>query len=152
MRWRVPSPRWLPAHALAIANHEREVKRKARLRIAPLALVVNAFAGLHYAALLMVMRGLAELRVKESDRLTGTAEGLTACGVRVAVEGDDLIVEGSGNFPPGGATISTRLDHRMAMAFAVAALAARGPSRIDGADAVGISYPDFFPTLERLVA
>ena len=50
-----------------------------------------------------VMRGLSELRVKESDRLAAIAGGLASCGVRVAVEGDDLIVEGTGNFPAGGA-------------------------------------------------
>src|SRR5260370_24237155 len=50
-----------------------------------------------------VMRGLAELRVKESDRLAGITEGLARCGVRVTVEGDDLIVEGADNFPAGGA-------------------------------------------------
>ncbi len=72
-----------------------------------------------------VMRGLAELRVKESDRLFGIAEGLARCGARVTVEGDDLIVEGDGNPPPGGATIATRLDHRMAMAFLVMGLATR---------------------------
>src|SRR6202008_4638894 len=69
-----------------------------------------------------VMRGLAELRVKESDRLSGIAAGLASCGVKVAVEGDDLIVEGAGNLPAGGAMIKSRLDHRVAMAFVVLGL------------------------------
>lgn len=96
------------------------------------------------------MRGLAELRVKESDRLAGIAEGLAACGVRVAVEGDDLIVEGAGNFPPGGALIETRLDHRMAMAFLVLGLAAHAPVRIDDARPIATSFPDFVPLMRRL--
>jgi 3-phosphoshikimate 1-carboxyvinyltransferase len=98
------------------------------------------------------MRGLAELRVKESDRLTGTAEGLAACGVRVTVEGDDLIVEGSGNFPAGNAAIATRLDHRMAMAFLVLGLATNQPVRIDDARPIATSFPDFVPLMARLGA
>jgi len=99
-----------------------------------------------------VMRGLAELRVKESDRLTGTAEGLAACGVKVAVEGDDLIVDGDGRPPRGGATIATRLDHRMAMAFLVLGLAAREPARIDDARPIATSFPDFLPLMAKLGA
>jgi 3-phosphoshikimate 1-carboxyvinyltransferase len=99
-----------------------------------------------------VMRGLAELRVKESDRLAGIAEGLTRCGVRVAVEGDDLIVEGAGNFPAGGAMIETQLDHRMAMAFLVLGLVANQPVRIDDARPIATSFPDFVPLMTRLGA
>jgi 3-phosphoshikimate 1-carboxyvinyltransferase len=99
-----------------------------------------------------VMRGLAELRVKESDRLTGTAEGLTACGVRVAIEGDDLIVDGDGKPPEGGATIATRLDHRIAMAFLVLGLVTRQPVRIDDSRPIATSFPDFLPLMARLGA
>jgi 3-phosphoshikimate 1-carboxyvinyltransferase len=99
-----------------------------------------------------VMRGLAELRVKESDRLTGTATGLAACGVRVAVEGDDLIVDGAGNFPAGGATIETRLDHRIAMAFVVMGLVANQPVRIDDPRPIATSFPGFVPLMNRLGA
>lgn len=99
-----------------------------------------------------VMRGLAELRVKESDRLSGIAEGLARCGVRVSIEGDDLIVEGAGNFPAGGATIETRLDHRMAMAFLVLGLATNEPVQIDDARPIATSFPDFVPLMERLGA
>jgi 3-phosphoshikimate 1-carboxyvinyltransferase len=99
-----------------------------------------------------VMRGLAELRVKESDRLAGIAEGLAACGVRVSVEGDDLIVEGSGNLPAGGAMIKTRLDHRIAMAFLVLGLAAGQPVQIDDARPIASSFPDFVPLMTRLGA
>ena len=98
------------------------------------------------------MRGLAELRVKESDRLAGTAEGLTRCGVRVAVEGDDLIVEGAGNFPAGDAVIETRLDHRIAMAFVVLGLVASEPVRIDDARPIATSFPGFVPLMNRLGA
>ena len=99
-----------------------------------------------------IMRGLAELRVKESDRLTGIAEGLARCGVDVRVEGDDLIVEGSGAPPPGGGLIATRLDHRIAMAFLVLGLAAREPVRIDDARPIATSFPDFVPLMRRLGA
>jgi len=97
-----------------------------------------------------VMRGLAELRVKESDRLAGIAAGLAKCGVRVAVEGDDLLVEGAGNSPAGGATIETQLDHRMAMAFLVLGLVANEPVRIDDATPIATSFPDFLPLMNGL--
>src|SRR5829696_6826035 len=99
-----------------------------------------------------VMRGLAELRVKESDRLAGTAEGLARCGVKAAVEGDDLIVEGNGSPPPGGGSIATQLDHRIAMAFLVLGLAAREPVRIDDSRPIATSFPDFVPLMTRLGA
>jgi len=99
-----------------------------------------------------VMRGLGELRVKESDRLAGIAEGLQRCGVNVAIEGDDLIVEGDGRPPPGGALIRTRLDHRMAMAFLVLGLATKAPVRIDDARPIATSFPDFVPLMARLGA
>ena len=99
-----------------------------------------------------VMRGLAELRVKESDRLAGTAEGLSRCGVSVRIEGDDLIVEGDGKPPPGGGSIATRLDHRIAMAFLVLGLAAREPVRIDDSRPIATSFPDFVPLMTRLGA
>jgi 3-phosphoshikimate 1-carboxyvinyltransferase len=99
-----------------------------------------------------VMRGLAELRVKESDRLSGIAEGLGRCGVRVTVEGDDLIIEGAGNFPAGGAIIETRLDHRIAMAFLVLGLAANQPVQIDDAHPIATSFPDFVPLMTGLGA
>ena len=99
-----------------------------------------------------VMRGLAELRVKESDRLAAMAIGLAACGVKVSVEGDDLIVDGDGGPPAGGARIETRLDHRPAMAFLVMGLAARSPVRIDDARPIATSFPGFVPLMNRLGA
>jgi len=99
-----------------------------------------------------VMRGLAELRVKESDRLAGIAEGLQRCGVKSTIQGDDLVVEGDDGPPKGGALIATRLDHRIAMAFLVLGLAAREPVRIDDARPIATSFPDFVPLMTRLGA
>ncbi|MGH7114794.1 MAG: 3-phosphoshikimate 1-carboxyvinyltransferase, partial [Stellaceae bacterium] len=99
-----------------------------------------------------VMRGLAELRVKESDRLAAIATGLAGCGVHVRVDGDDLIVEGDGGPPQGGASIATELDHRIAMAFLVLGLASRQPVRIDDAAPIATSFPDFIPLMSRLGA
>src|SRR5690606_22128576 len=76
-----------------------------------------------------VMRGLAELRVKESDRLGVTADGLAACGVRVRAGDDELTVTGGG--VRGGATIAAQLDHRIAMAFLVLGMASAAPIGID---------------------
>jgi 3-phosphoshikimate 1-carboxyvinyltransferase len=90
-----------------------------------------------------VMHGLAELRVKESDRLAAIAESLNACGVKVAIEGDTLTVEGTGGPPPGGAAIAARLDHRIAMSFLVLGLAAKAPTRIDDGATIETSFPDF---------
>lgn len=98
------------------------------------------------------MRGLAELRVKESDRLNGTAEGLAACGAKVTIEGDDLIVEGTGKPPAGGATIQSRLDHRMAMSFLLLGLATESPVAIDDARTIASSFPDFAPLMRTLGA
>ncbi|MGA8402305.1 MAG: 3-phosphoshikimate 1-carboxyvinyltransferase [Stellaceae bacterium] len=98
------------------------------------------------------MRGLAELRVKESDRLAAMVTGLAACGAKVAVEGDDLIVEGDGGPPAGGATIETKLDHRIAMAYLVLGLAAKSPVRIDDARPIATSFPGFVPLMNRLGA
>jgi 3-phosphoshikimate 1-carboxyvinyltransferase len=97
-----------------------------------------------------VMRGLAELRVKESDRLTAISAGLAACGVRVAVDGDTITVEGDGGPPEGGALIATQIDHRIAMAFLILGLATRLPVRIDDAAPIATSFPGFLPLINRL--
>ncbi len=97
-----------------------------------------------------VMRGLAELRVKESDRLTAIATGLAGCGVNVRVDGDDLIVEGNGGPPEGGALIATQLDHRIAMAFLVLGLASRQPVRIDDGAPIATSFPNFLSLIGAL--
>jgi 3-phosphoshikimate 1-carboxyvinyltransferase len=93
--------------------------------------------------------GAAELREKESDRLAGVAEGVRALGGDAAVEGDDLVVPGLGL---RGGTVDGRGDHRLAMAFAIAALAADGPSEIVGMEAADVSFPGFVETLRALGA
>jgi 3-phosphoshikimate 1-carboxyvinyltransferase len=99
-----------------------------------------------------VMRGLAELRVKESDRLAALAQGLAACGARVEVIGDDLIVHGDGAKPRGGAAIATRLDHRIAMAFLMMGLVAREPVTIDDGRPIDTSFPGFVTLMRGLGA
>jgi len=98
------------------------------------------------------MRGLAELRVKESDRLAAVAKGLAACGVRLEIEGDDLIVHGTGKPPPGGATIAVNLDHRIAMAFLVMGMASEQPVTVDDAAAIETSFPGFSDLMNGLGA
>ncbi|MEA3049890.1 MAG: 3-phosphoshikimate 1-carboxyvinyltransferase [Sphingomonadales bacterium] len=96
-------------------------------------------------------RGLGELRVKESDRLAAMAEGLRAIGARVEELEDGLAVHGSGGEPlPGGATIDPRLDHRIAMAFAVAGLHCRRPVTLADMSAADTSFPGFAAMIEDL--
>lgn len=95
-------------------------------------------------------RGLAELRVKESDRLAKMAEGLSACGVRCAIEGDDLWIEGGP--VRGGAEIDAALDHRIAMSFLVLGGLARLPVRVRGAETIATSFPGFADLMNGLGA
>lgn len=94
-------------------------------------------------------RSVGELRVKESDRLDATVHALHAMGAQARVEDDDLVVVGPANLH--GAEFSSRGDHRLAMAFAVAGLVASGPVSIDGFEAVAVSYPRFSEDLHALV-
>ena len=96
------------------------------------------------------LRGLAELRVKESDRFGAIVDGLTACGVTVAVDGDDISIEGCAGPPPGGADIAVNLDHRIAMAFLVFGAAAAAAVRIDDAAAIGTSFPGFVELMTEI--
>ncbi|TMJ92196.1 MAG: 3-phosphoshikimate 1-carboxyvinyltransferase [Alphaproteobacteria bacterium] len=98
-----------------------------------------------------VMRGLKELRVKESDRLSAVADGLRANGVEVEIQGDDLIVHGKGRVP-GGGLVATRMDHRIAMAFVVMGLATEKPVRVDDAAIIATSFPGFTPLLRSIGA
>lgn len=97
------------------------------------------------------MRGLSELRVKESDRLAATAAGLKACGVETSVRGDDLTVIGAGK-PRGGGLVATHMDHRIAMAFLVLGLAAEHPVTIDDTAMIATSFPSFVPLMTGLGA
>ncbi len=91
-----------------------------------------------------VMRGVKELRVKESDRIDAMARGLEACGVRVEEDEDTLIVHGMGpGGVPGGATCATHLDHRIAMSFLVCGMASRQPVSVDDASPIVTSFPIF---------
>ncbi len=99
-----------------------------------------------------IMHGLAELRVKESDRLGAVAEGLTACGVRVEETEDSLTVHGAGGPPPGGGRIMSRLDHRIAMAFLVLGAAAKRPVHIDDGSVIDTSFPGFVDLMNGLGA
>ncbi len=97
------------------------------------------------------IRDAQELRVKESDRIAALAENLRRMGAQVEERADGLRVAGRSAGKLHGAEIDPRGDHRIAMAFAVVALAAEGPSVIRDADCAGVSFPDFFPTLESLL-
>ncbi|MGB7404588.1 MAG: 3-phosphoshikimate 1-carboxyvinyltransferase [Pacificimonas sp.] len=99
------------------------------------------------------MRGLEELRVKESDRLAVMAAGLSACGVPVRLLDDGIVITGSGGRPvPGGATIRSHLDHRIAMSFAVLGLHADRPVIVDDARPIDTSFPDFVDLMTSLGA
>lgn len=96
------------------------------------------------------MEGLHELRVKESDRLSAVADGLTACGVANQVEDDVLTV--TGGKVPGGAVVSTHMDHRIAMSFLVLGLVSQDPIGVDDDTAIATSYPDFIAHMTELGA
>jgi 3-phosphoshikimate 1-carboxyvinyltransferase len=98
-----------------------------------------------------IMRGLKELRVKESDRLEATADMLRVNGVKVEVSGDDLIVEGRGHVP-GGGIVATHMDHRIAMSALVMGLAADKPVKVDDTAFIATSFPDFIPMMRSLGA
>ena len=97
------------------------------------------------------MKGLQELRVKESDRLAATADMLRANGVAVDIEGDDMIVHGKGR-PAGGGEVVTHMDHRIAMAALVMGLATDNPVRIDDSAFIATSFPGFVDLMHGLGA
>ncbi|GLH77709.1 3-phosphoshikimate 1-carboxyvinyltransferase [Bradyrhizobium sp. SSBR45G] len=99
-----------------------------------------------YAEGTTVMRGLHELRVKESDRLEATAAMLRVNGVKVEISGDDLIVEGRGHVP-GGGLVATHMDHRIAMSALVMGLASDKPVTVDDTAFIATSFPDFIPLM-----
>nr|WP_176592850.1 3-phosphoshikimate 1-carboxyvinyltransferase [Sphingobium sp. EM0848] len=114
----------------------------------PVAFIAAAFAEGH-----STFRGLEELRVKESDRIATMATGLRAIGVRVEELEDGIVIEGSGGaLLPGGGPISTKLDHRIAMSFAVAGLVSKNGVAIDDMRPVATSFPGFTGLLQALGA
>lgn len=99
------------------------------------------------------MRGIAELRVKESDRIAATAAGLHANGIEAIEREDGLIVRGRGaRGVPGGGTVKARLDHRIAMSFSVLGLNADDPVTIDDSTPIATSFPNFIPVMSALGA
>jgi 3-phosphoshikimate 1-carboxyvinyltransferase len=98
------------------------------------------------------MQGLHELRVKESDRLAAVAAGLAEAGVEHEIEGDDLIVHGSGKVRGGGNPVATHLDHRIAMSFLVMGLASQEPVTVDDGAMIATSFPSFIPLMRELGA
>jgi len=100
-----------------------------------------------------VMRGVKELRVKESDRIDAMARGLQACGVTIEEDEDMLTVHGQGpGGVRGGATCATYLDHRIAMSFLLLGMAAKTPVSIDDCGPVATSFPVFEPLMADLGA
>jgi 3-phosphoshikimate 1-carboxyvinyltransferase len=98
-----------------------------------------------------IMRGLKELRVKESDRLEATAAMLRVNGIKVEISGDDLIVDGKGHVP-GDGLVATHMDHRIAMSALVMGLAAAKPVKVDDTAFIATSFPDFIPMMRSLGA
>lgn len=94
------------------------------------------------------IRGAQELRVKESDRIETVAANLRAMGARLETLEDGFVIPGPQRLH--GARIASHGDHRIAMAFSIAALAAGGTTQIENAECASVSYPDFYETLERL--
>ncbi len=100
-----------------------------------------------------VMRGIGELRVKESDRIALMAAGLRACGVEVEEEPDGLVVHGRGGRPPaGGARVETHGDHRVAMSHLVLGLAAGAPVAVSEPGMIATSFPGFVALMRGLGA
>jgi 3-phosphoshikimate 1-carboxyvinyltransferase len=97
-----------------------------------------------------VMHGLAELRVKESDRLAAIIAGLVACGVDARAEGDSLVVDGLGGVPKGGATIDAHHDHRIAMSFLTLGMASAEPVTVTGAATIATSFPGYDALMRTL--
>jgi 3-phosphoshikimate 1-carboxyvinyltransferase len=99
-----------------------------------------------------VMRGIHELRVKESDRIAATAAGLRVNGVKVHETDDSMTVEGRAGRVEGGGHVVTHMDHRIAMSFIVMGLAAERPIVIDDASMIATSFPNFIGLMRELGA
>ena len=117
--------------------------------------MIDEFPALFVAAALAEgntrVRGAAELRVKESDRIDAMAVGLRANGAKVEDTDDTMTVHGTGGLS-GGATAVSHLDHRIAMSFLVAGLASAQPISVDDGGPIATSFPDFLPLMRGLGA
>lgn len=100
-----------------------------------------------------LFRGIGELRVKESDRISAMAEGLLACGIATEELPDGLIIHGTGGEQPaGGATVLARLDHRIAMSFAILSLVTARPVTVDDRTPIATSFPRFLDLMQSIGA
>ena len=95
-----------------------------------------------------VISDAQELRVKESDRISATVDGLTRLGAAIEEREDGMTIRAGGSL--SGSTVNSYGDHRIAMSMAVAGLCAEGDTTIDGAEAAGVSYPEFWDTLASI--
>ena len=102
-----------------------------------------------FAEGITTIKDAQELKVKESNRIDTVVTNLKAMGAHIEATDDGMIIEGG--YPLHGAVIDSHLDHRIAMSFAIGALGADGETRIERADCVKISYPEFYQTLEKLI-
>jgi 3-phosphoshikimate 1-carboxyvinyltransferase len=139
---------WLAVEGGALGGIEVPAGRAPRM-IDEYPILAVAATGAHGPTRLA---GLAELRVKESDRLGAIAAGLAACGVEVEAGDDSLIVHGCGGRPPGGGEIDAAHDHRIAMSFLVLGTIARAPVTVTGAETIETSFPGFAALMNRLGA
>ena len=98
-----------------------------------------------------IMMGLEELRVKESDRLAAILAGLAANGVSAQITGDDLAVTGMAQVP-GGGTVTTHMDHRIAMSFLTMGLASQKPVTVDDTGMIATSFPEYQNLMQALGA
>jgi len=139
----------LVVHASALKGMEVPPERApAMIDEYPILAVASAFAEGP-----TVMRGLEELRVKESDRLAAMIAGLRASGIAVRELEDGIIVEGrGGDGVPGGGHVTTHMDHRIAMSFLVMGLASREPMSVDDASIIATSFPEFETLMRHLGA
>lgn len=102
-----------------------------------------------FAEGITTIKDAQELKVKESNRIDTVVTNLKAMGAHIEATDDGMIIEGG--YPLHGAVIDSHLDHRIAMSFAIGALGSDGETRIEGAECVKISYPEFYQTLEKLI-
>lgn len=144
-----PGDRGEPAGSIRVRYHEPRAFEIAPEEVPGLIDEIPGLAALAamQPGISMTVRGARELRVKESDRITMLARGFGALGIAVEEYPDGFTIRGG---PPGGGEADAAHDHRLAMAFAIAGSRAAGPVHITGAEAVAVSYPDFFEELERL--
>ncbi|MFN2532329.1 MAG: 3-phosphoshikimate 1-carboxyvinyltransferase, partial [Pyrinomonadaceae bacterium] len=144
-----------PAGSIVVRNSRMQMSNRDQARVLGQPLIPALIDELPLIAVVgtqlpggITIKDAGELRVKETDRLKATAEGLKAMGAEVEEHRDGLVIGGPVQLR--GARVDSRRDHRIAMAFSVAALVAEGETEIAGADCVDVSFPEFFQFLERL--